>query len=142
MENPSIERLVQEIQQIKIQYKNEVSGGRKQWPRAIRERVMQMLGHGSALREVSERTGISYHTIASWTAAAHRCKFHQLPVVGKSKKVERVKKIVTVTVAKKSKSEPRSKIATVTVKTPDGYLIRLDSAHDAIFILRQLRGGN
>ena len=135
MENTN--RLIEEIQQIKVQYKAEVAGGRKQWPRAIRDRVLQLSSAGVRMREISERTGISYHTLASWTAS----DFHSLPVVRESTNPTARKKVATVTVAKSSKSRVVSKIATVTVKTPEGFVIRLGSARDAVALLKALGRG-
>jgi len=139
MENS--DRVIEEIQQIKAQYKTEVAGVRKAWPRAIKDRVLKLASDGVRLREVADRTGISYHTLASWTAKAEFEKFHSLPVVRKSTNSAIRKNVATVTVTKSSKSGVVSKIATVTIKTPDGFVIRLGSARDAVTLLKSLGQG-
>ncbi len=130
------ERIISEVLQIKSQYQAEVAGSRKQWPRAIKDRVRELAtGHDLSLREISEGTGISYYTIANWTQKDRASKFHQVAVVA-----SKPKRIATVTVARNLKS-PKPEIATVTVKTPDGFLIRVGSARDAGLLLKTLRRG-
>lgn len=130
-----VERLVEEIQQIKAQYRAEVAGHRKQWPRAIRERVMSMVNGGLKMRDIAERTGISYHTIASWREQK-KSKFHQLPVV-----TSKLPKAIS-TVAKNSAIVTVTKNSTtVTVKTPDGFVVQVRDLGDAVFLIARLRRG-
>lgn len=52
-----VEQLVEEIKQIQVQYKREVGGRRKQWPRSIKERVLRLSSAGLKFREIEGRTG-------------------------------------------------------------------------------------
>lgn len=135
-----IERLTEEIRQIKIQYKAEVAGGRKQWPKAIKDRVLELRRLGLRLKELADRTEISYHTIAQWTSeAGPRGKFREIAVVASDTKKSREREIATVTVPRKPKAVPREKIATVTVSTPDGFVIWVCSTTDAVSVIGLLR---
>lgn len=139
-----IDRLTEEIRQIKIQYKAEVEGHRKQWPKAIKERVLELRSMGLRLKNLADRTGISYHTIAQWTSetGAPRGKFREIAVVTNDARKLTERKIATVTVPRKSKVAPRGKIATVTIRTPDGFVVRVCSASEAISVVRSLRRGS
>lgn len=136
-----VEQLIEEIEQIQVQYKREVGGRRKQWPRSIKERVLRLSSAGLKFREIEDRTGISYHTVASWSAPKQKPKFHQLPVVSKLPRELATKEIATVTVAKDPKSAALKKHATVTVTTPEGFVLGLFTILDAVMVLKLLRGG-
>ncbi|NJM09638.1 MAG: hypothetical protein HC883_01680 [Bdellovibrionaceae bacterium] len=138
-----IERLTEEIRQIKIQYKAEVTGGRKQWPKAIKDRVLELRSLGLRLKDMSDRTGVSYHTIAQWTSeVGPRRKFRELAVVANDTRKPTERKIATVMVPRKEKSQPAVKITTVTVRTPDGFVIRVCSATEAASVIGLLRQGS
>ena len=126
------EKLIEEIRQIKVQFKAEVSGGRKQWPRAIKSRVLQLLGSGLRLKKISDETGISYHTVSAWKSQiADQSKFHQLPVIVAASKKAKPQKSATVTVTKKSQGLVKeNKSVSVTVTTPDGFVILMGSADE------------
>ena len=127
-----VEQLIEEIQQITAQYKREVDGQRKQWPRAIKERVLRLKNLGMKFKEIESRTGVSYHTIASWSAPK---KFHQLPVVLERKTRNEV---ATVAVAK-NPEVAHKKIVTVMVTTPDGFVVKLQSIRHTIDLLKGLK---
>ena len=135
------EKLFEEIRQIKVQYKAEVSGGRKQWPRAIKSRVMQLSDMGVRMRRIAEQTGVSYHTVSAWRSQqAGKNKFHQLPVVVETRNKPGRPKNATVTVTKKSKIlDQKQKLVTVTVTTPEGFVVQIDSLEAAVEMILQLK---
>ena len=51
--------LIDEIHQIKAQYEQQVTGKRKQWPKAIKERVMALVSTGMGPQAIAKRTGVS-----------------------------------------------------------------------------------
>ena len=118
------EKLVDEILQIRSQYKAEVDGEHKQWPKAIRERAMRLQGLGMSRKALSRLTGISYHTLAYWAGTQKR-DFHQLAVSPRPEAM--------------SAAEAD---ATVTVTMPDGSHFRFASARDALLVLKGLRRGS
>ena len=148
----SQDQIVEQIRQIKNQYEAQVTGKHKQWPRAIKERVVALAEMDLSLSSIAEQTGISYHTIASWTAKPNRSKFREITVAPPTKALpapERRTKSLTVTVTgKRPVGRPPTKLArveknrntrngTVTIKTPGGYLVEgLDSEGLAEFFKR------
>ena len=93
--------LINEILQIKSQYAREVGpGGRKVWPRAIKDRICELSNLGMTIKSIAEMTGISAETLYVWRAVARKSGFKSLAVVNK-----------------------KSAIATVTVATPNGFVI-------------------
>jgi transposase-like protein len=115
-------KLIEEIQQIKIQYRSEVDGIRKQWPKAIKTRIIRLCGLGLRSQQIAERTGISFHTVSAWKSK-YKSKFHQLTVRSAKTKSLISKTPATVTVAKSKESLVSTKSVTVTVTTPGGYKI-------------------
>jgi transposase-like protein len=115
-------KLIEEIQQIKIQYRSEVDGIRKQWPKAIKTRIIQLCGLGLRSQEIADRTGISFHTVSAWKSK-YKSKFHQLTVPAAKTKSVFSKTPVTVTAAQSEESLVSTKSVTVTVTTPGGYRI-------------------
>jgi len=139
----STDQIIEEIRQIKDQYESQVTGKHKQWPRAIKERVIALTEAGVRSRLIADRTGISYHTVISWNQSPKKNSFRELAVVDTSKKVATAtKKSVTVTVGKKASAVTDTK-KVVTVKTPDGFLIHAHSVAEVLLIIRgcRLRGG-
>jgi len=138
MENTA--KLIEEIRQITIQYKAEVSGNRKQWPKAIKIRVMQLCALNFTTREIAEQTGVSFHTVAAWKTEQNQKKFHPLPVMIEATPKPVTKNIGTVTDTKNSKETSKeNKSSTVTVTTPDGFILEVGSAKVATEIILQLR---
>jgi len=137
----STDQIIEEIRQIKDQYESQVTGKHKQWPRAIKERVIALTEAGVRSRLVADRTGISYHTVVSWNQISKKNSFRELTIVDTSKKVATAtRKSATVTVAKKSSPITDTK-KVVTVKTPDGFLIHAHSVADVLQIIRACRRG-
>jgi transposase len=126
-------KLIEDIRQIKLQYRAEVNGVKKQWPRSIRTRVLQLCELGLKSRDIAEKTGISFHTVSAWKNK-YRAPFHQLPVVSEHGKNAVAQKQTTVTDRKNGKSSASTKSVTVTVLTPGGYRIEgLDVDQLAVF---------
>ena len=132
------EKLVNEIQQIIIQYQSEVGRGRKAWPKSIRTRVEELYGLSLPGTAIAKLTGLPYFTVLKMRSGkikalkqipGYKESFHSLPVVeGNTQKVS------TVTATRLE----LKKVVSVTVTTPDGYQIQVPS--DFIFsVLHELR---
>ncbi len=118
MEN-RIQILVEEINQIRAQYVNEVGpGGGKAWPKAIKARVLELDQLVKSTKQTAELSGLAVDTLYQWRSEAKKEKFKQISVVNN--------KSVTVT-----DTNPRSRSVipenqrsvTVTVTTPKGFVI-------------------
>jgi transposase-like protein len=135
-------KLIEEIRQIKVQYRAEVNGVRKQWPRAIKTRIIQLCESGLRSQEIADKTGISFHTVSAWKSK-HKNKelFHQLPVVLGNTKKPVSKKSATVTVTKTGESILSTKSVTVTVTTPGGYKIEGLTAEQLAVFFRKIGAG-
>lgn len=126
--------LIDEISQMTTQYRAEVTGHRKEWPRSIRERVEKLGELGLKPKQIAEKTPIPYETVLQWRYERNKFlklqAFHSLPVVQRDD--------ATVTVASngdtKLAAEPFSK---VTVTTPSGYRIE-GPASGVVKIVRAL----
>lgn len=133
------ENIVKEIVHLKSQYEDEIGkGGRKPWPKSIKERVLKLCRQGVPAGEVSRATGIPYHSILPWrreaglirTKAPHlKNKFHALTV--------------TDQVSSPTVTDP-VRSSTVTVKVR-GLEIQLGSPKEAaefIFYFEAAKGGS
>jgi lambda repressor-like predicted transcriptional regulator len=118
--------LLDEVNQLIQQYRQEVPGHRKAWPKSIRERVDELRKLGMTLSEIAKETGISYYTIFSWFERS-AAKFEPVNIVP-------AKTISTVTVAgtkeKRRVSRPiaadcadKQSLATVTITLATGVRI-------------------
>ena len=115
--NPRALELVDEISQIREQYTAEVGpGGRRVWPKAIKERIIELRGLGIKTREIARLTEIPVETLYAWQCQRRKQGFKALPVVQ-----QRQKTCATVTVTNLTGQSPLH--ATVTVKTPKGLII-------------------
>lgn len=134
MKNP--EELIEEIKQITVQYRAEVSSGRKPWPKSIIMRVQELISAGFTIKKISVLTGIPYYSILNWRHRGQVNKkdksFHVVALKTSNQVIE---KSATVTV-------PTSinQVGTVTVTTPDGYQIKIESFEATIELLQRLRG--
>lgn len=112
--------LFSELSQICEQYKREVPGGRRAWPKSIKDRVFALQRLGISAHQVAKQVPIPYMTIVSWNAA-ERKKGKFLPV--KVVKGEPT----TVTVASRARRDQKHRgpapVTTVTVVTPTGFRI-------------------
>jgi hypothetical protein len=130
------EEIINQICVIKEKYESQVTGDHKQWPRAIKERVLELYKMGVKVKVISERTGISYHTVASWTARAS--KFKELPVQSMTKKLVVTNPIVRPLGRPKTKTEERRN-GTVTIRTLDGITVEGLSFSELILFFNKLR---
>jgi DNA-binding transcriptional regulator YiaG len=138
-----IERIVDEIKQIRTQYASEVGEGRRAWPRSIRTRVDELEDHGVKPKAIAELTGVPYETVCYWRynrKQPQKKSFHALAVVTAKQKVPRTEeKNLTVTV-KSAPSPQLTAPATVTVTTPDGIKIEMQLALSLTELLALIRG--
>ena len=117
------QQLLQEIIEISAQYRSEVPGRRKTWPKAIRQRVLSLKDLGLSFKAISDQTGIPYYTVLNWRSQAGKFK-----------------QVATVTVPTPIlKSLPTSVAAKVTVTTPQGYRIEGLGLSDLILFLEKLK---
>jgi hypothetical protein len=135
------EELIEQIRQIKVQYEVQVSGQHKQWPKAIKDRVIALSRSGLSIKAISASTEISQHTVASWTARVGRKKFQELAI---SKQVKALpvlqkQKNRNGSVTKRSVSA-MDRNRTVTITTPSGYKIEELSLQDLMGLLRSFGG--
>jgi transposase len=131
------ETIIDEINQIRDQFRSEVSGRRKQWPKSIKSRVVHLLDLGMRPKEIQSHCGISFHTVSLWKSQKSASKFHEIPVLASSEKKQNP---ATVTVTKKSKRPRLTKSTTVTVKISDAVVVELASVKEVILLIRGLGG--
>ncbi len=132
------ERLIEEIREITIQYKNEVGSQRKPWPKSITTRIEKLFDLGWKAPKIAKATGVPYFSILHWRSR-ERKKFHALEV-----KALTVQETAAVTVQDANKNlnslnSATVAVATVTVTTPDGFQIKIDGIEAGLEILRRLR---
>ena len=64
-------KIIDEIEQLRSQYIHEIGeGGRKPWPRSIKDRVVGLCEKGIPVGKVSRLTGIPYHSMLPWRKQA------------------------------------------------------------------------
>lgn len=83
--------LIDEIKQLRTQYLAEIGdGGRKPWPKSIKERVLELCRFGMSASDVSKHTEIPYHSVLPWRREAGLVrakaskKFHALTVTDRA----------------------------------------------------------
>jgi hypothetical protein len=141
-----VDRVVDEIKQIRAQYANEVGEGRRAWPRSIRSRVDELEDHGLKPKLIAEMTGVPYETVCYWRytrKSTDKKSFHAIAVVTpKEKDVARPEKNLTVTVKSTAKSSiPSNSVPlAVTVTTPDGLKMEMRLEMTFGELLQLLRG--
>jgi hypothetical protein len=67
-----IQSLFSELEQICEQYKQQVPGRRRAWPKAIKERIFELQALGINGHQVSRRVPVPYMTIVSWRTQAKK----------------------------------------------------------------------
>ena len=135
-----IEKLTDEVRQLKSQYVDEVGTGRKVWPKSIKERVFELHECGVPLRTVAKSTTVPYQTILSWRhQVRHKNKFHALTV--QQNALPKIGSDSTVTVESDPILESRSHAATIIVTLPNGMRIESSEAKIVVEILRALKIG-
>ncbi|MCB9083604.1 MAG: hypothetical protein H6624_04635 [Bdellovibrionaceae bacterium] len=110
------DNLISEIQQIIIQYKQEVTGGRKAWPKAVKDRVKKLWKLGYSSHELSKIIGVPYVTLNAWEKAA--------PGRFKPVKIRDQKAVPTAALTVKSSTVEPLTVEGLTVVTPQGYQIK------------------
>lgn len=79
--------IFEELAQLSGQYKVEVPGARKAWPRSIKERVLRLSALGAPMTEIARRSKIPYYTVYNWAKPQKRAKsqgrFRELAIVEK-----------------------------------------------------------
>ena len=63
--------ILNELVQLRSQYKAEVPGVRQAWPESVKSRIRLLLDDGMTAAEVSRQTGIPYYTLNSWLRRSH-----------------------------------------------------------------------
>ena len=133
------EEVLVQICQIKEKYESQVTGPHKRWPRAIKERVAELYRSGMKVRTISERSGISYHTVSSWTARISVSKFKQLTVQANSKRLP-APQTLRRPVGRPKTIVHNGRNGSVTMKTPDGIIVEGLNLEDVAVLLLRLRG--
>jgi hypothetical protein len=122
------QQILEEIRQITEQFRVEVPGRRKTWPKAVKQRVMDLKNLGLSLKAISDQTGIPYFTVLTWSS--HHGRFKQLSTVTVP---------ISVPVQAKNKTDILSdNAATVTVTTPQGYRIEGINLDQLVVLLGML----
>ena len=125
--NDRIQNLFSELEQICEQYKEQVPGRRRAWPKAVKERIEELARLGVNGYEVSKRVPVPYMTIVSWRSKAKSISASSsgfLPV-----SVVTEKRPTTVTVKRRGRkpkqipSQSTNAPTTVTVVAPNGLRI-------------------
>lgn len=127
------EEILGEIRQLTSQYRQEIPGGRKAWPEAIKSRVRLLGGLGLRAPAIAQAADISYYTVLGWLRAECRHPHkrrktvdqqsagHFMPVRVQSS----AKGVSTVTVTNREAmaSKRSTPTATVTVTLPNGLRV-------------------
>lgn len=129
MDISELEKLLGELAQLQGQYKSEVPGARKAWPRSIKERVAKVAELGVSSAEIARQTKIPYYTIHGWAKSQSRKapgKFREIAVVA----------------ARQAPAPPASvaESGTVTVTMPNGCKIEGLSSSAALAWLERISG--
>lgn len=131
-----VSEIFQQLNQICDQYKREIPGRRRAWPKSIKDRIFALQRAGVNAHQIAKQVPVPYMTIVSWnTSEKRRGSF--LPV-----RVVRSHKPTTVTVVGRGRPRktnlPVVAVPTVTVVTPSG--IRVEGL-GADVVMAWLKGG-
>ena len=136
MQKQSIQ-ILNELVELCGQYKVEIPGRRRAWPKSIKERIFNLQALGVKPSEITKRTGISKQTIYVWNSQQKKKGENFLPV-------KIVSESPTVTVRENPNECHEGAIVrdarpTVTVITPSGFRIEGLNKHDLILFLNEFR---
>jgi hypothetical protein len=148
--------ILNELNQLITQYREEIPGGRRAWPQSIQSRVRILFNQGMSIARIADGCAMSYHTVLNWIPKEERQRDrHQRRARGMSAanfsevQIRQEKAIATVTVPvrvsqRAKSSEPslqteRCETAAVTVTLPGG--IRVDGV-TAEFLKAWIGQGN
>ena len=134
--------ILDEIEQIAVQYQAEVPGKRKAWPQSVKDRVLELKIMGSSETEISHMTGISVQTIWSWKL---KRKLTELPAPTSYFLPVQIKpSTVTVEVASDKpvpiKRRARKKAQALTVVTPLGFRLEGLTLNQIVSVLNAMAG--
>jgi hypothetical protein len=133
------EEVLNELQQLISQYRDEIPGGRRAWPRSIKSRARGLFNQGMSTARIAADCGLSYHTVLNWIPKDQRQRYRHRPKSVASAHFSEVEVLkerapATVTVAARAQLPAKShkvsvelepsRIATVTVTLPGG--VRID----------------
>lgn len=132
--------ILNEIEQIAIQYQAEVPGKRKAWPQSVKDRVLELKRLGSTETEISRMTGISVQTIWSWKL---KQKVTELSAPTSGFLPVQIKpSTVTVEVASDKpvpiKRRARKNSQTLTVVTPLGFRLEGLTVNQIVSVLNAM----
>lgn len=83
--------LFDEINQLTVQYKDEVPGKRRAWPESIKSRIAELRSLGFTYLEIARKTGMSIATLHSWKVPSKKTgKFVPMKVVSSRAAEERL----------------------------------------------------
>jgi transposase-like protein len=69
---PKGDEIVSELNQLIIQYRREIPGGRRAWPQSIQSRVRNLFHQGMPIARIARAIGLSYHTVLNWVPKEDR----------------------------------------------------------------------
>ncbi len=116
------EDLLKDVKQMVAQWRDEAPGGRKAWPKSIRDRVLELSRLGMGSTAIAQATGLTYFTIHGWKK--RRPEFRAVAIA----------KSATVTVPM-----PTKNIATVTVTTAKGLKFEGITFEQALVVAKEMR---
>jgi hypothetical protein len=116
------EALLKDVREMTAQWRLEVPGGRKAWPKSIRDRVLELSRLGMGSTAIAKATGLTYFTIHAWKK--RKPDFKALAI----------KSPATVTVPVGAKPA-----ATVTVTTAKGLKFEGITFEQALIVAKELR---
>lgn len=77
----SKEELCSEVEQMLSQYRQEVPGRRRAWPKSIQNAVRELHGLGLNWSEISKQTKIPYYTVLQWRISKPKASFNELKII-------------------------------------------------------------
>jgi len=99
------DQIYSEITQIIEQYRTEVPGRRRAWPKAVKERVQDLRRRKVSWDEISKSTGIPVSTLYQWRIRKSTSSFQELSVVPTSGRSRSDGHSVTVVVSDRIRVE-------------------------------------
>lgn len=137
-----IERIISEINQMRVQWKKEV-GDRKgvAWPKSIKDKVIDLLEAGVSRKNIASDCKIPYDTVGLWSFRKRRKDFNKLTSFHEIKVNENAtKELVTVTKTNSISNNLSHNL--IKIKTPKGYEFSGLSQVEFFELIRCLGGLN
>jgi len=120
------DELLKDIREMTAQYREEIPGGRKAWPKSIKDRVAELHRLGMGSTAIANATGHTYFTIHNWKK--RNPEFRALAIAKPAAAA------LPATVPNKNQST-----ATVTVTTAKGLRFEGISFEQAMVLAERLR---